>query len=557
MVKKSINIIAIILTIGASFLLDFGLPNVPVSLLNNHIDSYHQMSGCTFHPVYIKLINNHLFTFVTFLLALFSLLRIHPDSSVVLKCISLLGVVAIAGLDSIILLNILIFNLIFLIISGPIQKGPKAGDPVLSTTIRGTTPIKNYHAPFRQKKSSDILNLNGHNESEGFENATLRTIILSLILLGITFYSGETSFIWIAVAVFINREKLNYRQAAILLAPVTAYLLFMPEAPITPKLPPGAHIVPDDGVAGLLRPLFGPSAPDFQLCDRALFKTNYFGVSTIFLISFSLISILSRQIPLGMFVLAIITSADVILPESLAHIMPVATLQRLIPGYFFLPISLHLFSLLVIRASCLMVHKAEALVLSSCILILAILSPTPKIISQNKRHHISQFPTASQTPVIAGLDYVKPLGEGRKYTIVKHPLEVECSNPVNCKFVADRNRSRRWYTRGQYGTEYIKLTSSLTQKVAGVRLYQDEFFSDFPRKVQVIDCGSNVTIVPPYNWLGSLYRTTKGEVYFSSQANTVNIVLFKVPVITNCIEIKQVGYDPVHDWSITEIELFK
>jgi hypothetical protein len=202
-------------------------------------------------------------------------------------------------------------------------------------------------------------------------------------------------------------------------------------------------------------------------------------------------------------------------------------------------------------------NKAGALLLGFSILIIVILSPTSKIIFQNKRYSISQFPTASQSPVIASLNYVKPLIENKKYPVLKSPLKVDCSNPVDCKFVADQSRSKRWYTRGQFGTEYIRLTLPQTQKIAGVRLYQDDFFSDFPRKVQIVECGSNITVVPPYDWLGSLYKTTRGEVYFASQANVVNIVLFRAAIITDCIEIKQVGYDPIHDWSITEIELLK
>jgi len=507
---KSINIISVALTIGAGLLLDFGLPNIPVSLTNEHIDSYHQLSGCIFHPHHILLINNHHLAFLTFISALFSSLIINPDRSTSLKCISTIGVASITGFDSIIFLNIVLFNL-----------------------------------TLRTYSSSNIKNI------------TQRTILLSSILLGATLYIGETTAIWIAFAVYFSRKNLTNQHIAILFIPVIIYLFLFTEAPVTPQLPKGAQIVADDGVAGLLRPLFGPNGPDYQLCNRTLFKNNYFYINLIVLIIFTLSFILSRQIPLSIFVLAIAVSADIILPEALSHIMPIATLERVIPGYFFIPLQFHLFSLLVIRTSCLISDEFGTFLLSTCILLLSALSPTSRILLQNKRFNISQFPTGSQYPVIAEFDYVKPLRENKKYITLKNPLQIECSNPVNCKYVIDRDRSRRWYTRGQFGTEYIKLKLPKPQKIAGVRLFQDDFFSDFPRRLKVTDCASDITIVPPHDWLGSLYTTSNGEVYFSSQANIVNIILFKAPLITNCIEIRQIGYDPIHDWSMTEAELFK
>ncbi len=510
MKKESINIIAVILTVAAGLLLDFGLPNVPISLQNGHIDSFHQLSGCIFHPTRATLTTSHLLASGAFFLALSSFLVIRTHSAVALKCICLLAVVSIVGLDSIVLVNILIFNLILLVY-----------------------------------------------EKERNKKTTLKTALLSIILLGIIIYNGESSVIWIVAAIYFTRDKLGYRHAALLLIPAIVCLILIPQAPITPHLPRGAQVVADDGVAGLLRPLFGPNAPDYQLCNRAFFKQSYFFVNFIFLISFSLLFLLARKLPQNIFVLAIIASADVILPESLVHIMPIATLQRLIPGYFFIPLQLYVFSLLLIRASCLVSDRVGTLLLGLCLVFIVIFSPTSRIISQNRRYSLSQFPTASQSPLIASHDYVKPLRERKKYSTIRSPLKAECSNPLDCKAVVDRSRAKRWYTRGQFGTEHITLRLARTQKIAGVRLYQDDFFSDFPRKIQVVDCTSNITVVPSYDWLGSLYRTPRNEVYFASQANAVNILLFKMPVFTTCIMIKQIGYDPIHDWSTTEIELFK
>jgi len=338
---------------------------------------------------------------------------------------------------------------------------------------------------------------------------------------------------------------------------MVSLLIIIPEAPLLPTLPPGAQINPDDGVAGLLRPTFGPQSADYQLCNRAMFKETYFFVNIAVLLSFSLLYFVAKDLPRNMFVLAIIATTDVLMPENLSHIMPLATLQRLIPGFFFVPIQFHLFSLLLARASCLIISKAGKLLLGLCLLIIVMLSPSSTVFLQNQKYPLSKYPTGSQAPTLRSYMYLKPLKETKKYPSTRNLFQVQCSMLTNCEVISDRKRSKRWYARGQIGREFVKLRLAHPEKISGVKMYQDEYLSDFPRKLHVIDCASNKTIVAPYEWLGSLYKSKSNNLYFAAQANKVNIIHFRFPVTSDCIEIKQVGYDPAHDWSITEIELFK
>lgn len=389
-----------------------------------------------------------------------------------------------------------------------------------------------------------------------------------------------------------------------------------------PDYPADAVIVPDDGVAGITRPL---SSSDYRLMvSHPFILRKTWGLTTLILTFLSAVWLLEpflRRIyhkRSGAFqllsevysatgrsykgmklvvLLGILCLFDLYLPAQIREISPLASLSRVYPGAFLIPLVPILMSLniLVILINLLSnTFKFPSTHFFCCITLLATLSAMkgPKVKScgafDAKTYHLSEDSDIVQRQVertnvcrspsrwlvenygeqiVAGyrdgpIIHSGPLPIKEAVAFNSSTSQISASpssapSPSNLAHIlTDHHNNTRWgsASHGQHGDEWLRLTLSEATSLDGILLATGDFKSDFPAGLKVDCITADSAVIEAFkvdDWQGPIHFTSLGYPYFGA-ASDVRII-FPNPQRCSSLIIYQIGQRATLDWSIAEV----
>lgn len=378
--------------------------------------------------------------------------------------------------------------------------------------------------------------------------------------------------------------------------------------------PPQATLVPDDGGAGLVRPLVGPD-PGIKLLNRENIRAAL-AIPAKWVIGFSLLVLLlagvrawvSRKhetfasldwcravgVPLIALSIATIgTLADIFLNEELARIAPALVLARVAPGASLLTLTPLFFGLALLscywlvvsiwgpfRALLVMILLFSSIQVQrgaandSLLISPNLVSPSRLQLSALNAEQLKKFLSPSLFFFSSfSKPYIAPIADGSELVRLKVKMEIQTSNPAavkGAKRMRDQRDDTRWGSGGggQDGTEWIYLRLAEPVSVTGITLQPGAFFSDYPRGLEISNLAScpevfalselenhkrQVLFAQP-RWLGSPRLSSAGFGYFTSQSDVFPIFAHSQTV--ECLLIRQLGKEPLFDWSVAELALY-
>jgi hypothetical protein len=364
-----------------------------------------------------------------------------------------------------------------------------------------------------------------------------------------------------------------------------------PPAPF-PDYPYLAHVVPDDGLAGVIRPLLGLDYP-LQLVDRGAVQRLYAGPSIVLTILATCCFFIARRgdpggagtLLLGACGLGAIACLDTVLPERFAVIAPLMSASRLLPwgtSLSLTPWALGLGAwLLCIGSSTYLRSSARLFVawtiaLSSC----AITQPAwwspqlskmtiSRLLEDESLRKVALSPSLAvmrafelSTPgFFANPEEFKLLARAEMQTINRSAATMETSPVGNGRTldrVADGSPHTRWTSNRnqQIGDELLTLRFSRPTPIRGIELDPGEYAADFPRGLTIRGgpCREEETRLLAYfpSWQGALSFTAEGFPYFSGQDDVR--VLFAKEELVECLFARQTSTAPFA-WSVAEARL--
>lgn len=403
---------------------------------------------------------------------------------------------------------------------------------------------------------------------------------LSIVALSGAFLLSDSS----RIGLLPSERRL--RIALLLLAVMVAASAPLPDVPAYPRL---AHLVPDDGLSGNMRPLFGPELPLPVInreTARFLFPTYAWGLCFLFLALrrfHGSTSLRPWDLAACAFLLVGLDSWP--MDESLSSIMPLQALTRVIPGLFLFPLAPLVLAFGVFSALQASFHLRSRLAAASIWLALVLpitsgfragaLLP-PHIDSLVQQAEREGDPTLTRLVTSPSQEALRVLGwanvERRtantlsKRHISTMSVTVESSHPETLSALADHNRQTRWSAAkgSQSGGEWLRLRFSSPTRVNGLLLVTGPFESDFPRGLRV-QFGNSCHEYPALltapqiafespSWQGRVQLTKAGYPYFAGQEDVD--LLFPSTIETDCLLIEQTA-EASFDWSVAELLIWQ
>lgn len=393
----------------------------------------------------------------------------------------------------------------------------------------------------------------------------------------------------------------NFLLVLTLLIPPVLSMFFFP-VPNFPAYDTLTHVVPDDGLAGNILPLVGP-APPIPLIHRTLLKSL---MAAPVLVIFSLLLVwgflrANEEKGKSLFFPAVLLAAflgvDILLPEAISQLAPIAVLERVIPFQFFIPLvevtlaCCLFFVLLGIRAEMGVIMSWVAAAVAGYFCIIGASYPGIIAVEGHNRaqkeliKRLNSGVWTEEEAKHAALILVSPSyyllnqeglwildsreiiakGKFRHFRHTEPRLTSSHRNiPEELWKMVRRVPHSRWYAGGgsQTGNEWLHIELPEVVQLKGVELSTEEFHTDFPRGVSVKyseDCGSEAgydNYKEAYRrniWDGPIGITSGGYPYLGSQG--IVKIYFKDVITARCILVQQIGTSQHYDWSIARLRL--
>ena len=416
-------------------------------------------------------------------------------------------------------------------------------------------------------------------------------VILSSILLINS--SNELSFLYLVFSIIVlsllgikkNLYSKIFNSLIVLIFLYSIYYISF----IVPKLPSFdypwyAKVVQDDGIPGIIRPLFTESStiPFIdEISEKCLYAPYVFFLSLFFLfITYKFfISRNNCSKKLSIFLVFFVISffLEIFTAPGLSSLLFFKTIWRVTPSIFnisFYPIFLFLmifvFYILVvlnIRAFtflfllnfllCTIVfsdnYKSLLIKNDSLKLINTIkendyynssykniiLSPSIRVINDNGFNYLIKKDMYLDKNIYRNIKLLKP-------TLTSNYGEKSLNQVLN------KNEKKRYSTfKGkQTGDEWIKISLSNNVNINGVMVEVGAYKTDFPTSIVIKDCNDN--IIKKQNNLGLIQYTESNLPYYGGQDKMT--ILFDNTINTNCIKIFQTGKNNNFEWSIAQIK---
>ena len=364
----------------------------------------------------------------------------------------------------------------------------------------------------------------------------------------------------------------------IAILPALAMVTNIPAAPF-PDYHQLAHVVPDDGLPGIIRPLIGLDYP-IQVIDRTVIKSSL-SLTSVAITGLSLFALVFSGISSALTLactLGILGVLDTVLPEAYAQIAPIGALSRLIPWGTTVAYTPYLVAFGAWLLSVTVITTSKRLVAIPVVLTLLIVAHASQ--TRGYPYEIRRYGYASITEVSPSAAVVKHIAQAitaDSSEMLKRPLLQDFTpsaqslgnfstslktslNPLKGALAAvtDGDPKTRWTTgqSAQHGDEIVEIIFNTPILVGGIELDTGEFTTDFPRGLEVTGTSATkdgTTCAASFpSWQGSVTRTPKGSLYFTGQHEVQ--VIFPAPCLLKSISIKQTG-KATFDWSIAEIKI--
>ena len=364
----------------------------------------------------------------------------------------------------------------------------------------------------------------------------------------------------------------------IAILPALAMVTNIPAAPF-PDYHQLAHVVPDDGLPGIIRPLIGLDYP-IQVIDRTVIKSSL-SLTSVAITGLSLFALVFSGISSALTLactLGILGVLDTVLPEAYAQIAPIGALSRLIPWGTTVAYTPYLVAFGAWLLSVTVITTSKRLVAIPVVLTLLIVAHASQ--TRGYPYEIRRYGYASITEVSPSAAVVKHIAQAitaDSSEMLKRPLLQDFTpsaqslgnfstslktslNPLKGALAAvtDGDPKTRWTTgqSAQHGDEIVEIIFNTPILVGGIELDTGEFTTDFPRGLEVTGTSATkdgTTCAASFpSWQGSVTRTPKGSLYFTGQHEVQ--VIFPAPCLLKSISIKQTG-KATFDWSIAEIRI--
>ena len=360
---------------------------------------------------------------------------------------------------------------------------------------------------------------------------------------------------------------------AIAFIPAILALTIIPSAPF-PDYPPLAHVVPDDGLPGIIRPLIGLDYP-IQVINRAVEK-NIFRTPVIVLLFFASLALITlreatRTSRASLLLLSVLLGTlcviDTQLPESMAQTGPIASVKRLLPWGTSLSYIPFVTALGVWSLTLVLVTSSRR---GASIPLTALLAIT--LANNALAHHQANIPVGAPreietSPSLAVFQYLQE--STSELTADAHTLKATAELPTSSlqgliqsvkggrnegsEPLTDGDPKTRW-SSAQRGDESLSVTFTSPQTLRGIELDPGAFTSDFPRGIEVLGTtveDKEIKLVSFASWQGSVAFTPLGYPYFLGQHEVR--VLFGHAETLKRLTIRQTGKAPF-DWSVAEIK---
>lgn len=355
-----------------------------------------------------------------------------------------------------------------------------------------------------------------------------------------------------------------------------------------------SRVVTDDGIAGMIRPLVGESAP-LPLIDRTVARAQTEPVA-LALLAVTLSALLlirtlrAARVFIGISLFGTLSLFwDTCLPESFAHIGPLQSLVRVLPGYSTLsPLPL-LCALSLIGIFGMLLATNRVLILATLqgfLLCITFVSPLASGLLVDPQgaittRQILKLPGVQLTPEFLQRAFSPSFGLLKRegLGILTRPELFSELTPVSpARFrvtlstshrshsnaplrMLDGKSATRWssQTASQQGDEWIEMRFLEPVDIQGIELDPGPYHADFPRGLRMVRCDSadgipgSSTFYDAPSWEGAIYRTPAGFPYYGAQS-AVRIV-FRREVRTSCVRIEQTGRSAQFEWSVSEISL--
>ncbi len=337
--------------------------------------------------------------------------------------------------------------------------------------------------------------------------------------------------------------------------PVIGSLYFIPITEF-PDYPPQSHIVADDNVAGVIRPLIG-STPPVPHIDRVALKEQLFEVTGATL----LLSVFSLGSSIGILATSLAASValDVYLPDTFAQIMPAYSLKRMVPELFYLTLSPVILALSLFSLWAALVFRAKWQALLAFVFIGGVSiyfhQPETNLFKEELAPDVQTLLYSPSYSLVKSQGIFVLTNRERIKGLRRIPAEGKIEAIDITKGSIDKTRIS---LGTQLGEELLTLRFSEPQTISGIEPSPGKFASDFPRGVEVsyqTKCeGGWQKVVSIPNWQGAIRYTKEDYPYYIGQDKVE--ILFPKEITAQCIRIKQISKSPF-DWSIAEIYLLR
>lgn len=375
-------------------------------------------------------------------------------------------------------------------------------------------------------------------------------LYLLFISAALFFISGPTLLLWIILLLLEQPDRCRKMSLLHVALPALVLALVYPP-PSFPDYPQGAMLVVDDGIPGLLRPYWGALSPNLQIINRLEERRIWRIPCWVLLLGFSFLGLQKKRI--AVVLPAIILGFDILTPEEIAHISPLAVIRRVVPYAFFLPLPSLMISYLISRLAFSEPKESSTTI---CVLTLtSLLLLSDKFSPLNESEGMTASPSLhTELFERTGLTTTETLRDDPLIPPERYSVTTNLKGDIST--LSDRRKATKIFSSTQQGNEFIKIDFLNEHSITGIILSSGHFYTDYPRYISVEDCHSNRTIVPPTLWLGSLEKTESGHLYHDAQTSKEQRLHFEAPVKTCCILIKQVGRESYFDWSVAELRVF-
>lgn len=413
----------------------------------------------------------------------------------------------------------------------------------------------------------------------------ITTLLLFCVSMRLAESANQLALLIQLAAFFIAVQNCKGRTAPspvlllFLFAPVLLTLLASPAPPL-PSYPSGARVLAH--ISGPInQAFFGPSVP-LAIVDTQVIRQSLLFPATLLLIFCAAQIFKQRGSVEGTSSGAalIFSSAlflDCILPEHLAQVMPLATIQRIVPHLIFFPLTLQIFGVTLLVCLTSLAKTRTYGSLAGLVICLALFAK-----SENSRYPDRNLSAAHKRIISSPSHAVeKALGPWivdasprikslASYSLRKYKPEILASHNNSEKLfqaLTDKHARSRWSSDKGYqdGHEWLYILWQEPIELDGLELSTGKYDAEYPRGLQIsyaMDCSKAPGDSSPLKdiainlseWTGPLRYTADGYPYFGP-ANDVK-VYFPQKIRAKCLLIQQTGKARNVDWSVAELKIF-